>query len=76
MYRPIDLNSKPFNYNINIISEYREPLYLILFFISLSYLLYITFKKKYKLYIIALVLYILYGLFLLPKKKIYLLEKQ
>ena len=74
MYRPLDLTKSPFNYNLKSIFEYREPLYYILYIVTLSYLLYITSKNKYKLYIIALSLYLFYGICILPKKNIYLIE--
>ena len=76
MYRPLDLNKSPFNYTLKSIFEYREPLYSILYIMALSYLIYITYRKKYKLYIIALCFLIFYGICVLPKKKVYLIEKQ
>jgi SAM-dependent methyltransferase len=74
LYRPIDLNKKPFNYTFKVIHHYREPFYILFYSISLSYLLYITYKKKYKLYIFSLILLICYGIFIIPSKKIYLIS--
>jgi len=74
LYRPIDLNKKPFNYNFKTIYQYREPLYILLYSISLSYLFYISCKKKYKLYIFSLILLVCYGIFTIPTKKIYLIS--
>ena len=74
LYRPIDLNKTPFNYTFNTIYQYREPFYILFYSISLSYLLYITYKKKYKLYIFSVILLVCYGFFIIPSKKIYLIS--
>ena len=75
LYRPLDMNIEPFNFKMENIFEYREKLYIFCYLLSLGIMSYLVYTKTYKLYIISLIVILLYGIFLFPKKRIYLYKK-
>ena len=72
MYKPIDINSKPYNMNYTKKLEYYEKLYQVLYVILLLISLYLVYKYGYKLYYFTLLLLVVYGFTLFPKKIVYL----
>lgn len=75
LFRPINLEHKPFNYKFYNKYSYYDKLYLIKYIIMLSCIFLLTIKKKYKLYIFVLIVLIAIGIFF-PKNIIYTLKFQ
>lgn len=76
LYRPININNEPFNYNFKTIFKYYEKIYLILYILSLIIILILILKKRYYLYYFSLIFLIIYGIYVLPKKHILLFKKK
>jgi SAM-dependent methyltransferase len=74
MYKPIDITKSPYNYKAKNMLCYYEKIYLISYFILLLIISSLVYFKGYKLYIISLILLIIYGIGILPKKTVYLLN--
>lgn len=74
LYRPININNEPFNYNFKTVFKYYEKLYLILYILSLIIILILILKKRYYLYYFCLLLLIIYGIYVLPKKHVLLFK--
>lgn len=74
MYKPLDITKNPYNYKAKNMLCYYEKIYLIIYFILLLIISSLVYLKGYKLYIVSFILLIIYGIFILPKKTIYLLN--
>lgn len=74
LYRPLDLNRAPFSKNLKILNKYYEKTYLYSYIFLLLIISYLIYKYNYKLYKLVFFCLILYGIFLFPKKTIYLID--
>uniref|UniRef100_A0A6C0IWH0 Methyltransferase domain-containing protein n=1 Tax=viral metagenome TaxID=1070528 RepID=A0A6C0IWH0_9ZZZZ len=74
LYRPLDLNKAPFSKNLKVFNTYYEKTYIYSYIFSLIIFCYLIYKYNYKLYKSVFIVLILYGIFLFPKKNIYLIN--
>ena len=74
LYRPVDLNRPPFSKKIKIINNFYEKTYIYSYIFLLFIFTYLIYKYNYKLYKFVYIFLIFYGIFLFPKKNIYLIN--